>query len=100
KCLIRAFSDKHIERVFSFDIYIFNFSPIFLFRYMHKLRVASYVVCLAVRFCITIKLTGGQKRSFWTSSERSERKLSALLASSNRCIANWAMAETSIYSSC
>lgn len=29
--------------------------------------------------CLTIKLTGGQKRSFWTSSERSERQLSALL---------------------
>ena len=30
-------------------------------------------------FSLTIKLTGGQKRSFWTSSERSERRLSALL---------------------
>ena len=28
---------------------------------------------------LTIKLTGGQKRSFWTSSERSERQLSVLL---------------------
>jgi len=31
------------------------------------------------QYCLTIKLTGGQKRSFWTSSERSERQLSALL---------------------
>src|SRR5690606_38541609 len=28
---------------------------------------------------LTIKLTGGQKRSFWASSEGSERQLSALL---------------------
>ena len=30
---------------------------------------------------LTIKLTGGQKRSFWTSSERSERQLSAVMDS-------------------
>ncbi len=29
---------------------------------------------------LTIKLTGRQKRSFWLSSERSERQFSALLA--------------------
>lgn len=33
---------------------------------------------------LTIKLTGGQKRSFWASSERSERQLSALLCSHGR----------------
>ena len=52
---------------------------------MHGINTTRNRMSLAIRM-LTIKLTGVQKRSFWTSSERSERQLSALLAGAYWCV--------------